>query len=87
MLRSGALMITTMLAFAGASSVLFGFPSLTTQRLLLLQHPFLLYGVEIVAEQSVGALGVITVGAGATLWTVTIRARAAFALWAVAIRA
>ena len=52
-LSSSVLMIPTMLAFTGASSVLFGFPTLTTQRFLLLQHPFLLYGVVIVAEQSV----------------------------------
>ena len=86
-LSSSVLMIPTMLAFTRASSVLFGFPTLTTQRFLLLQHPFLLYGVVIVAEEAIGALCVVTVGASTTLWTVTIRARSAVALWAVAIGA
>ena len=74
MLSSSVLVIPTMLAFAGASSVVFRLSALAAQCFLLLHGAFLLHRVMLIAEEAVGALCMITVGASAALRTVAIGA-------------
>ena len=87
MLSSSVLVIPTMLAFAGASSVVFRLSALAAQCFLLLHGAFLLHRIMLIAEEAIGALCVVTVGARAALRTVAIRAWAAFALRTIAIGA
>ncbi len=86
-LSSSVLVIPTMLAFAGASSVVFRLSALTALCLLLLHGALLLHRVMLVAEQTVGALGVISIGAIASLRAVAVTAWASLALRTVAIGA
>ena len=72
------MMVPSMLAFTGAGMVAtLRLCALATQCLLLLQGALLLHRIQIVAEQSLRALGVIPVGAVAALWTLTVATRAA----------